>query len=273
MKDILFYKMQALANDFIIVPQWPDQLDKKKWVCEVAHRRLGIGADQIMFLSIPQLNGVVDCDIYNSDGSSASQCGNGLRCVAHCLHLLHQFSSMISIRTSAGLFHFTQEGQQWKSELGCPHFSPKDIPLNRSQPSQAYTFQYGSKEVLVSAVSIGNPHALIHTQDAFGDSALAEYISTHPDFPQGCNVGLMTIKNRHTITLQVHERGAGPTPACGSGACAAMAVAFQAGLVDEHVKVEQPGGFLDIFWSGDSHSSIICTGPAQLLYKGFWSLN
>ena len=272
MKDILFYKMQALSNDFIVVPDWDASLDKKKWVHQVAHRRLGIGADQIMFLSIPETEGVVDCDIYNSDGSSASQCGNGLRCVAHYLHHIHHFSSTITIRTCAGLFHFTLDGQRWKSELGTPHFNPKDIPLHRPQPSTFYTFTYKDKEVTVGAVSIGNPHAVIMTQDKVADSALAAYLSTHPDFPEGSNVGLMQVNHRNSISLQVHERGAGPTPACGSGACAAMAVAFQAGLVDTHVRVDQPGGFLDIFWSGHPSSSIFCTGPAELLYKGFWCI-
>lgn len=274
-----FYKMQALGNDFIILPvESVTDVPSSAFLRRLADRRRGIGADQIM---VPMLNqsakakqAEVSCLIFNADGSESAQCGNGLRCVAHFLRLCYGFSSPIQLSTGAGLFQFDWQDGVWCANMGKLQWDPADVPFLRLESASLYALSLSEQRCInVGVVGLGNPHVVYYLSDAeyiqCADD-LAMQIAHHTDFPAGVNVGLAHLIDRQHIDLHVYERGVGFTPACGSGACAAMAVGRLNGWLDERVEVKQPGGILEIGWSGEVESSVMCTGSSHLLFEGLY---
>ena len=156
--------------------------------------------------------------------------------------------------------------------MGVPEFEPARVPLTLEPRNGLYRMDSPWGELELGAVSMGNPHALAMTEsiDDVNIPAIGAFISTHEAFPEGCNAGFAQRINRHEIRLRVVERGAGETLACGSGACAAVAILKQRGLVDEQVDVFLPGGHLVIKWCGNGQP-IKMKGPAEHVFKG--SLN
>ena len=274
-----FYKMQALGNDFIILPvESGSDVPSADYLRRLADRRLGIGADQIM---VPVLNQPgaarqpdVYCLIFNADGSQSAQCGNGLRCLAHFLRLHHGYTSPVRLLTDAGLFCFEWQNGLWRANMGLLQWDPINVPFLRQEVAPLYPFLLNQqKRVDLGVVALGNPHAVWYVSDAQctqNTTVVVEQIAKHADFPSGVNVGLARLIDSQHIDLHVFERGVGFTPACGSGACAAMAVGRLNGWLDEQVQVKQPGGSLVVSWSGRSVDPVMCTGSGQMLFEGLY---
>jgi len=271
--SIVFHKMHGAGNDFVLLDlreqNYP--LDSKS-AGLISDRHRGVGCDQILVVRKPtQPQYVAYYEIWNSDGSLALQCGNGARCIGLYLELNGEIDGeSFTLESPSGKIGLQQCADgQFEVNLGVPEFEPAKLPLNLVPDNGSYRLEspWGSLEF--GAVSIGNPHALVLIDD-IADIRIQDigaFISTHDSFPQGCNVGFAQVENREQIQLRVYERGTGETLACGSGACAAVAILRQSGRVDDVVDVILPGGHLVIKWPGN-HQPIKMKGPAEHVFRG-----
>ena len=271
-----FSKMHGAGNDFVLFDLRDGQPEPQAaQVRAMADRHVGIGFDQLLLIDdSPLPDCVARYRICNSDGSPAQQCGNGARCIAAWLvrdgatretgFLLDSPAGVIAVDCLA-------DGR-YRLDMGVPQFSPERIPLLGVDGEQAqYTFPVGDTLLSFGAVSIGNPHALILVPDvaAAAVTVAATALQDSGCFPQGVNVGFAQVVSSGEIKLRVHERGAGETLACGSGACAAVAVLVRQGRVGRHVNVQLPGGTLEIDWPYD-RASLRMAGPATFVFEGEW---
>ena len=273
---IPFTKMQGLGNDFVVFDfvNHPAEISNEQFA-QIADRRFGIGCDQILIIE-PSNEAGVDFHyrIHNADGSEVGQCGNGARCVvefARAKGLSNKTSIVVS--TSSGLMTLESLGDhQVKVNMGLIKFEPEYIPFISDQIQETYLLNVAGEEVTVSVANIGNPHALILVEDI--DTAPVDHlgpaIESHPQFPERVNVGFMQILSRKAVNLRVFERGAGETLACGSGACAAVALGQKLGLLDEEVHVNLPGGSLRI--QHKALEPIYMTGLAHFVFDGVYQL-
>ena len=279
-----FTKMHGAGNDFIVIDAISQQIDftPEQWQ-RLADRRFGIGADQILVVEKARLPG---CDfryrIYNNDGGEVEQCGNGARAFVKFVSekgLSDQRS--ISVETMAGVIAPRLElDGSITVDMGAPVLAPALVPftadglegvtqgsgtvwpLDLALPGEAGT-------VLVSVVSMGNPHAVqvvddVDAQDLETSGPLIEH---HPRFPRRVNAGYMQVIDRHHVKLRVYERGAGETLACGTGACAAAVAGILRGLLDSPVRISARGGELSIAWQGEGQP-VLMTGPAVTVFEG-----
>jgi len=265
--------MHGLGNDFVVLDRFNQtvDLDSEK-ARQIADRRFGIGCDQVLLLSPPESDGTdVRYRIYNADGGEVSQCGNGARCVAAYLRA-HGISDKDEIvaETNEGLIrlHWVGDGTV-RVDMGIPQLEPDKIPLLTSQREDKYSLHVDGIDVKLSAVSMGNPHAVIEVEDVEQIPAhtLGRGVQENKLFPEGVNVGFMQIIDRQHIKLRVYERGAGETLACGSGACASVVAGYLDGKLDDEVDVSLKGGNLSIIWQGEGNS-VWMTGPATFVYEG-----
>lgn len=209
--------------------------------------------------------------IFNADGSEAEQCGNGLRCVAKFVRD-RRLTARREIRfaTRAGVAAARLEGGgKVTVDMGPPTLDPERIPFvaERAQPSHALDLE--GRTVVIAAISMGNPHAVVEVEDVASApvATLGPAIERHPRFPAGANVGFVAFRSRTAVDLRVHERGAGETRACGTGACAAVVAGVLWGRLDARVEVRLPGGTLEVQWEGPGHS-VMMTGPAVTVFQG-----
>jgi diaminopimelate epimerase len=269
-----FTKMHGLGNDFMVVDATvnPFPLTREQ-IRSAADRHRGVGFDQLLVIAPPPRQREVDFTylIYNGDGSSAQQCGNGARCVARFIHergLSHK--KELDLLTDNKITRVSLEADNSVTvEISEPYFEPAQIPFTVDGSGPPYHLTVDGKDLEFQVVGVGNPHAVILTKkiDAAVVAMLGGQLSRHPNFPEGVNVGFMQIETPAQIFLQVNERGAGPTLNCGSGACAAVAVGRRLGLLQGQVQVNQPGGELWVSWHGPG-SPIRMRGPAQFVYEG-----
>ena len=270
---INFTKMHGLGNDFVVI----DALSQPVVLTPaqlrfIADRHFGIGCDQILLVEAPTVPGVdFRYRIYNADGGEVEQCGNGVRCFARFVldkHLTTRHD--ISVETEAGIIS-TQVGANGliTVNMGVPQFAPADIPFIADTQALAYTLDVAGQHVNIGAVSMGNPHAIMQVDnvDTAPVATLGPQIEQHARFPRRVNAGFMQIIDRSHIRLRVYERGVGETRACGTGACAAVAVGRQQGLLDETVTVDLPGGTLLIRWAEEGRP-VWMTGPAVSVFEG-----
>lgn len=270
-----FTKMHGLGNDFVL-------LDGRKGLpvltprllAQMADRRLGIGCDQILL--IEPVDGVaadVRYRVFNADGSPAEHCGNGVRCVAHYLFRRGEVAgSEVRVQIGDRVFCLgLVAGGNVRVEMGIPEFAPARIPLAVSGEADRYALEFNGESVLFGAVSMGNPHAVFQVPDVATApvAALGAFLQRHPLFPARVNVGFMQVVAPNEIHLRVHERGVGETPACGTGACGAVAVGRRWGLLEERVTVHLPGGELAIAWAG-AGQMLYMTGPATHVFEGIY---
>ena len=270
---IEFLKMQGLGNDFFVfdAPAAGAHLDPDT-VRALADRRTGVGFDQALMLEAPRnANHRVFYRIFNSDGSEVEQCGNGARCIAALLHSrAPQFGRELAMESKGGLVRArVREDGLVSVDLGVPNFDPGSLPMDAPAEAPVYTLKFGSETVEFGAVSIGNPHAVIAVPDVKSApiGRLGSAIEHHKRFPQGTNVGFMQIVDRGHIHLRVFERGVGETLACGTGACAAVAVGRRRGLLEADVRVDLPGGAAYVSWPGFGQS-VWLSGPATTVFRG-----
>lgn len=271
-----FSKMHGLGNDFVLLDcrATPFALDESA-IRALADRHAGVGFDQLLSV---EPAGDPSCafryGIWNTDGSPARQCGNGVRCVAAWLHRAGMLATGETVRleSPSGPVAVRLLGaHEITVDMGEPVFEPARIPFEAEAETDRYVIEVNGVPLEIGAVSMGNPHAVVPVAALPSrDMAWqAPAITTHPRFPQGANVGFVQVLDRGHLRLQVHERGVGWTQACGSGACAAMAVLHRRGAVDGQVLVNLPGGSLRIDWAGPGHA-LWMTGPAAFAFEGEW---
>jgi diaminopimelate epimerase len=272
---IEFLKMQGLGNDFFVFDA-PAALDGTHFDSNVlralADRHTGVGFDQALMLEAPRdSNSRAFYRIFNSDGSEVEQCGNGARCIAALLYARDpQKRKELSMGSPGGMVHAViQDDGSVSVNMGVPNFDPRSVPMHVAHAAPWYALKVGGEALQVAAVSMGNPHAVLRVDDVksapvarFGPS-----IEAHAQFPKRVNVGFMEVIDRGHIRLRVFERGAGETLACGTGACAAVAVGIRDGLLDAQVRVDLPGGTAQVSWRGPGRP-IWLAGPAITVFTG-----
>ena len=266
-----FTKMHGLGNDFVVIDAISQSIDlTTEQIRLLAHRHFGIGCDQLL-LAEPSAIADFRYRIFNADGGEVEQCGNGARCFAR--FVIDQgltTQRTINVETARGLIqlHVRDDGQI-TVDMGRPDFQPSALPFSAAMAQREYQLEVDNQTLTIGAVSMGNPHA-VTAVNKIDDAPLTELgplISSHPRFPQGVNAGFMQIEDRQHIRLRVYERGVGETLACGSGACAAVAIGRQWNCLDETVAVALPGGTLTIHWSGGDQP-LSMTGPATSVFEG-----
>ena len=270
MAEIQFYKMHANRNDFIIITEKQAQPLTKKDIIRLCDRRAGIGADQLITVNMTATQDQhYSCMIFNADGGSAQQCGNGLRCVAK---LLGEQLKLTELCLCVGSHHyqFKMDAEEIQCTIGQAHFEPALIPLQSNQAQAPYSLTHHEQSIEFYAINVGNPHAVIYcdTFDAAKEQEIAQHLSQHPFFPEGININFMRIVNERQIACHTHERGVGPTPSCGSGACASAIVAMRYFKLNNKLSVIQPGGQLKVAWSGSTTAPILLSGKATHSYRG-----
>ena len=267
-----FTKMHGLGNDFVVldgvnqfVSLSPEQLR------QLANRHYGVGCDQILLIETAQGNADFRYRIFNADGNEVEQCGNGARCFVRYVHDRGLTGKTeIRVETRGGLIMPRLEANgQVSVNMGAPRFEPGEIPFIAENRELTYALDVGGRQVEISAVSMGNPHAtqVVADVDRAPVSTEGPLIESHPRFPQRVNAGYMQVLDRRHIRLRVYERGAGETLSCGTGACAAVVTGIQRGLLEHEVKVSFHSGDLFVNWEGGDQP-VWMTGPAVTVFDG-----
>ena len=271
---LAFTKMHGLGNDFVVIDGVRNELRGTPALFRhFGDRRFGIGCDQIAIVE-PCATGEAEFDyrIFNSDGSESGMSGNGARCVGRFIHDEGLSSrERIRLRTKTTLIELQmlRDGQV-RVDAGVPNFEPSALPFTAPARALRYSVTLaGSQMIELGAASMGNPHAVIATQDVATAPVeeIGRALQNHPAFPQRVNVGFLEVVDTRRAKLRVYERGAGETLACGSGACAAMAVGRLWGVLGESVQMQLPGGTLRLDWAGEGQK-LYMTGPAERVYQG-----
>jgi len=268
-----FTKMHGSGNDFMVFDWSAGQaLPSAEQLRKLGNRRTGIGFDQALVLEKPRrADTAVFYRIFNSDGGEVEQCGNGARCVAALLYRRGQTSAgAVTMDSPAGLVHArVQSGSVVSVDMGVPDFEPRSLPFDAAGAADSYILDVTGRQVQIGAVSMGNPHAVltVDSTETAPVETLGPAIEKHPRFPKRVNAGFAQIVDRSHIKLRVYERGVGETLACGTGACAAVAVERKRGLLDASVRVSVRGGELRVNWSGPG-DNIWLTGPAEVAFEG-----
>jgi diaminopimelate epimerase len=270
---VKFHKMHGLGNDFILLDlRYQDFAINESIVRQLSDRHTGIGCDQVLILRKPSSDQhLANFEFWNSDGSRAEQCGNGVRCLGHYLQMRGETpAGRFSLAGIAGTVSIEcLDENRVRVEMGEPVFEPWQVPVLLEPEDGWYSLKINQQHFRLGAVSMGNPHSLVVVDDinTTDVSGLGAAINVNRAFPQGCNAGFAQIMDRGNIRLRVFERGAAETNACGSGACAAVSILRRAGLVEKTVRVTQGGGDLTIEWTGGK-DPVIMTGPATYVFKG-----
>lgn len=273
LQPLHFSKMHGAGNDFIVIDlrgglPAPDAA----LVAALGNRHTGVGFDQLLTIEDARSPDCVAAyRIWNTDGTLAQQCGNGARCVAAWLRRDGAAThSRFSVDSPSGVIDVEYRGSDtYRLAMGRPEFRPAHIPFSASAEARHYDLMLPSGALSFGAVSMGNPHAVIEVSCAAAApvEAIGLSLQARPEFSSGVNVGFAQVLAPDRITLRVFERGAGETLACGSGACAAVAVLVRQGRVGRHVWVELPGGTLEIEWPADD-VAITLAGPAAFVFEG-----
>lgn len=288
--DIPFTKMHGLGNDFMVIDNrsgsYELQADTiRRW----SNRYTGIGFDQLLMVQEASVDeALFDYRIFNADGGEVEHCGNGARCFARYVYDRgFTQATTIPVNTSGGLLtlRLLDDGEV-SVDMGVPEFAPANIPFNSEFECAQYELIFSNAEPSKAAVgvvqntderskayfgsvSLGNPHAVLRVDDI--DTApvadIGKSLQSHSAFPAGVNVGFMQRLSDSEIRLRVFERGVGETQACGTGACAAVAVGVRQGLLQRQVSVALLGGTLKILWP-ENNKTIEMTGPCSTVYEG-----
>ncbi|MEZ8196654.1 MULTISPECIES: diaminopimelate epimerase [Vibrio] len=268
-----FSKMHGLGNDFMVVDCITQNIFfSPDLIRRLADRNTGVGFDQLLVVEAPY-DPETDFHyrIFNADGSEVEQCGNGARCFARFVRmkgLTNKYT--INVSTKKGKMVLKIEDNDLITvNMGEPVFEPAKIPFKAKQTEKTYIIRTDEHTLFCGAVSMGNPHVVtvVDDVDTTDVDKLGPLLESHERFPERVNAGFMQVVNREEVRLRVYERGAGETQACGSGACGAVAIGINQGLLAEYVTVQLPGGELQISWQGPG-SPLYMTGPATHVFDG-----
>ncbi len=268
-----FTKMHGLGNDFMVVDMISHHVHlRPEQIKRMADRHMGVGFDQLLLVEPP---GKPDVDfryrIFNADGSEVEQCGNGARCFAVFVREKKLTNKeRIRVETKKGDIELSiNDDGRVLVDMGEPVFEPNRIPFKAEHEANLYPLEVGGEALQISAVSMGNPHAVYEVQE-LSDEAVSRFgplIESHEQFPEKVNAGFMEVVHKKFIKLRVYERGVGETMACGTGACAAVASGIRRGVLESPVEVKLPGGNLRIEWAGPG-TNLMMEGPATTVYEG-----
>jgi len=282
-----FTKMQGAGNDFVLLEGGSDPQDWSKLALAMCDRHFGIGADGLLVL-LPSNRADFRMRIFNADGSESKACGNGLRCMVKYFMDSHDGGtrpSEITAETASGT-HIARIKQtngntaEIQVDMGKPGIGPGGKPvqlvLGESVSPDIISLMSHSivvigRELNLSLVSMGNPHAVQIVEEPVASFPLSEIgplVENHPDFRNKTNFEVINIKSRSLIKARVWERGVGETLACGSGACAIGVAAQLLGYADRRIDVKLPGGVLNVEWDGTGE--VFLSGPAETVFKGEW---
>ena len=263
------------------------QHDWSQVAIAICNRHFGVGGDGLL-LMLPSNNADLQMRVFNSDGSEAEACGNGLRCLAkYALHkgLADSKAQEISVETISGVRKARLHAVGGKVTtiqvgMGQPKFRSEDIPVTIEQggnillpvkPIMNYPVMIDDKELPLSFVSVGNPHAVYFWQHPVSDfplSQLGPKVEQHRMFPNRVNFEVARVVSRKQIEARVWEKGVGETLACGSGACAIAVLARLHGYIDSKVDIKLQGGILGVEWDGVGE--VFLSGPAEIVFSGEW---
>lgn len=269
-----FTKWQACGNDFVFVNAMTMDIRPVVKKCvSICNRNFGIGADGIIFV-LPSEKATLQMRIFNSDGSEAEMCGNGIRAFAKWAHELGLVSKHhFSVETGAGiLFPELLPDGKVRVDMGVPHLNSSEIPVtgfgdgmvvNRKLTNDLHTYR-------ITCVSMGNPHCVIFTDDIDRISLeeIGSRLEADAHFPRKTNVEFAQLLKKNLLRMRVWERGTGVTMACGTGTCATVVAAILNGLVEKEAEVILDGGNLHISWEDDSSAHVFMTGPAEKVFEG-----
>jgi diaminopimelate epimerase len=277
-----FTKMHGVGNDFVVFDAPADRtILEPARLRALADRRTGIGFDQALVLEAPRREDTaVFYRIFNADGAEAEQCGNGARCIAALLERRGLTrNGAITLDSPGGVVRARIDPRRGTNagsaaalvsvEMGVPRFDPAALPFLAATEADSYPLEVAGRTLAIGAVSIGNPHAVLLV-DSVEDAPVAmlgPQIERHSAFPKRVNAGFVEVVTRNEVRLRVYERGAGETLACGTGACAAVAVGRRRGLLDEEVHVLVRGGELRVNWTGPGEP-VWLTGSAEVSFEG-----
>jgi diaminopimelate epimerase len=282
-----FTKMHGTGNDFVLIEAKGDERDWPRLAVAMCDRHFGVGADGIL-LALPSDRAAIRMRVLNPDGTEPEMCGNGIRCLAKYAverGLVRPDGDRFDVETGAGVLTVQVIGDGRRVDrvrvgMGKPRFAAAEIPVlvNADPPLVNIPLELvdgASRQVLpVTAVSMGNPHAVHFVQQPVAAFPLAQVgpaVAFHSLFPNGTNFEVARVIDRRHIEARVWERGAGPTLACGTGASAIMVAARLQGMVDSMVDITLPGGMLTLEW--DSEGEVLMTGPAVAVFEGEWLLD
>ena len=267
--------MQGLGNDFVVIDATTVSFTlTPAQIRALADRRFGVGCDQVLVVEPPRSR---DADfryrIFNADGGEVEQCGNGARCFVIFVRERGLTAKReIRVETAGGLIvpALADDGEV-TVDMGVPRFHSEEIPFIGGRGTIVEPLDVDGAIVEISAVSMGNPHAVqvVGDLDRAPVTTQGPRIECHPRFPQRVNAGYMQVVDRANIRLRVWERGAGETPACGTGACAAVVAGVRRGLLDARVRVQTRGGTLTITWEGGERP-VTMKGAATKVFEGAW---
>ena len=286
-----FTKMHGAGNDFVVLDGYSEPLAlTPERVRALADRHFGIGADQLLLVEKPTVEGVdFRYRIFNCDGGEVEHCGNGARCfVKFVRDRKLTDSNRVRVQVQKGTITLVvQENGEVVVDMDRPDFEPARVPFDANGLEGRHEGndtlwpldlgsemgnEAGNATRWISVVSMGNPHAVqvVDDVEAYPVKAEGAAIETHARFPNKVNAGFMQIVSRNEVKLRVFERGAGETLACGTGACAAVAAGIRRGLLDSPVKVHTHGGLLTIAWDGarDESAALTMAGPAATVFEG-----
>ncbi|MCL6609660.1 MAG: diaminopimelate epimerase [Geminicoccaceae bacterium] len=262
-----FTKMHGLGNDFVVIDAREQTLDlSPEAIQRLADRRRGVGFDQLVAIA-PSERADARLLFFNADGSEAGACGNGTRCASWLLMLEGDREELV-LETRAGTLKARRRPAGLVSvEMGAPRLDWREVPLAVACDTVEVPLDHPELPRPACA-SMGNPHATFFVRDVetLDVARLGAELERHPIFPERANIGFATRLDRATLRLRVFERGAGLTPACGSGACAAMVAARRRGLVGDVATILLDGGPLEIAWDGEG--PVVMTGPAAFVFEG-----
>ena len=271
--NIRFTKMHGTGNDFVVIDaiRQTVQLTDEHYR-HLADRRFGIGCDQVLLVEAARNAGTdFHYRIINADGSEVEACGNGARCFARFVREQGlSDKAVIPVGTAGGpiiLKHLP--GELVEVDMGVPQLEPTAIPFEAAQQATLYPLEVDGVTREISAVSMGNPHAvlLVPDVDATPVERLGPLIEHHPRFPNRVNAGFMQVVDKGHIRLRVYERGTGETLACGTGASAAVVAGRLLGRLDPQVRVTLPGGELVVEWQAEGQS-VLLRGTATTVFEG-----
>ena len=273
---IKFTKMQGLGNDYVYMDAIHQKIENESSLAQfVSNRHFGIGSDGLILICKSDIADF-KMRMFNSDGSEAEMCGNGIRCVGKFVYdkgLTDK--TTVTVETLAGIKTLelnTKEGkvETVKVDMGEPILNPKEIPvISDEEPVKNLMLEAEGRKFKITCVSMGNPHAITEVEDTekFDVEKYGKVLEVDKAFPNKTNVEFIQIVDKNHVKMRVWERGAGETLACGTGACATAVACYLNGKTDRNVEVELLGGKLYIEWN-EENNHIFMTGPAVTVFEG-----
>ena len=279
---VRFTKMQGAGNDFVVLDATREPLALgAEEMRRLGDRRFGVGADQILIVERPTTPGMdFSYRIFNNTGDEVEHCGNGARCFARYVRdrgMIGRDTIRVQTVNNALELHIQPDGRV-RVDMNAPRFEHADLPFDSAGlvPTRVADFETwplgladgGSVDVAV--LSMGNPHAVMRVADVEQHpiAAIGPQVERHARFPRRVNAGFMQVLSRSHIRLRVHERDAGETLACGTGACAAVVAGIRLGWLGPRVDIDMHGGKLTVEWAGGAQDSVFLTGPAATVFEG-----